>query len=107
MLMSWVLELRKENWRLTTTMNSNKEGTIEDQGMPNQHIRNFMEAFHELIDKFLWYDEDKNVDWKLCIMEWRKVMAMAWQRDDFTDEEIDELSDQCDLFLRHGWIYIG
>jgi hypothetical protein len=45
-------------------MNLNKERTIGGQGMPNQHIRNFMEAFHELIDKLAWYDEDKNVDWK-------------------------------------------
>jgi hypothetical protein len=42
---------RKGNWRMTTTMNSDKERTIGDQGMPNQHVQNFMEAFHELIDK--------------------------------------------------------
>jgi hypothetical protein len=94
---------RKGNWRLTTTTNSNKERTIGDQGMPNQHVRNFMEAFHDLIDRYLRYDEKKKADWKLCITEWRKVMAMARQREDFTDGEIDNFSDQCDLFFE-AWV---
>ena len=90
---------RKGNWRLVTTMNSNKERTIGDQGMPNQHVRNFIDAFHALIDTFLWYDEDKKAHWKRCITEWRKVISMARQRDDFSDQEIDLFSDQCDVFF--------
>jgi hypothetical protein len=45
-------------------MNSNKERTIRDQGMPNQHVQYFVEAFHKLIKNFLRYNEDKKVDWK-------------------------------------------
>jgi hypothetical protein len=97
------LPWRKGNWRLTTAVNSNKERTIGDQGMPNQHVRKFMEAFHELIDTFLWYDPDKNADWKRCITEWRKVISMARQREDFTDDEIDDFSNQCDLFFE-AWV---
>jgi hypothetical protein len=55
---------RKGNWRLTTTQNSNKEKTIGDQGMPNTHVRRFMEAFDELAENFLWYDVDRKEQWK-------------------------------------------
>jgi hypothetical protein len=84
-------------------MNSNKERTIGDQGMPTQHVRNFMDAFHEIIDKFLWYDEDKKADWKRCITAWRRTMEMAGQRNDFTDCDIEAFSDQCDLFFE-AWV---
>jgi hypothetical protein len=50
---------RKGNWRLTTTQNSNKDKTIGDQGMPNTHVRRFMDAFDQLADTFLRYDEER------------------------------------------------
>jgi hypothetical protein len=90
---------RKGNWRLTTTQNSNKEKTIGDQGMPNTHVRRFMEAFDQLADNFLWYDEERKEQWKKSMSHWRKLMEMARQRDDFTDEEIDAFSTQCDDFF--------
>jgi hypothetical protein len=90
---------RKGNWRLTTTQNSNKEKTIGDQGMPNTHVRRFMEAFDQLADTFLWFDEERNQQWKASMREWRKLMEMARQRDDLSDEEIDAFSHQCDDFF--------
>jgi hypothetical protein len=90
---------RKGNWRLTTTHNGNKEKTIGDQGMPNTHVRKFMEAFNPMADKFMWYDEERREAWKDCMEEWRLLMEMARQRDDFTDEEIDAFGVQCDDFF--------
>jgi hypothetical protein len=49
----------KGNWRLGTTQNSNKEKTIADQGMPNTHVHQFLEAFDQLADIFLWYDQER------------------------------------------------
>ena len=64
-----------------------------------------MEAFHELIDMFLWYDEDKKIDWKRCITEWKKVISMALQREEFTDDTIDDFSSQCDFFFE-AWVVL-
>jgi hypothetical protein len=94
---------RKGNWRLTTTQNANKEKTIGDQGMPNTHVRRFMEAFDKLADNFLWYDEDRKEQWKASMTHWRKLMEMARQREDVTDEEIDAFSTQCDDFFE-AWV---
>jgi hypothetical protein len=90
---------RKGNWRLTTTQNSNKEKTIGDQGMPNTHVRRFLDAFDQLADNFLWYDEERKEQWKKAMANWRKLMELARQREDFTDEEIDTFSSQCDDFF--------
>jgi hypothetical protein len=49
----------KGKWRLSTTHNLNKEKTIADQGMPNTHVCQFMDAFDQLADIFLWYDEER------------------------------------------------
>jgi hypothetical protein len=93
----------KGNWRLSTTQNSNKEKTIADQGMPNTHVRRFMDAFDQLADIFLWYDEERKEQWKKSMDHWRKLMDMAGQREDFSDEEIDEFGTQCDDFFE-SWV---
>jgi hypothetical protein len=90
---------RKGNWRLTTTQNGNKERTIGDQGMPNTHVRQFMEAFDQLADNFLWYDEERREQWKKAMANWRQLMELARQREDFSDEEIETFSLQCDDFF--------
>jgi hypothetical protein len=90
---------RKGNWRLTTTRTRNKEKTIGDQGMPNTHVRKFIEAFNPMANTFMWYDEERREAWKECMEEWRLLMEMARQRDDFTDEEINVFGVQCDVFF--------
>ena len=89
----------KGNWRLSTTQNSNKERTIADQGMPNTHVCRFMDAFDQLADIFLWYDEERKDHWKKSMDSWNKLMEMARQREDFSEEEIDEFGIQCDVFF--------
>jgi hypothetical protein len=89
----------KGNWRLSTTQNSNKEKTIADQRMPNTHVRQFMDAFDQLADIFLWYDEERKEQWKKSMEHWRKLMEMAGQREDFSDEEMDAFGTQCDDFF--------
>jgi hypothetical protein len=90
---------RKANWRLHTTENVDKQKTIGDQGMPNTHVRKFIDAFDELADNFMWHDEERKIKWKQCIAEWKLVMEMARQREDFSDEEIDQFGNQCDVFF--------
>jgi hypothetical protein len=82
----------KGNWRLSTTQNSNKEKTIADQGMPNTHVRQLMDAFEQVADIFRWYDEES-------IDSWQKLMEMARQREDFPEEEVDAFGIQCDVFF--------
>jgi hypothetical protein len=89
----------KGNWRLSTTQNSNKEKTIADQGMPNTHVRRFMDAFDQLADIFSWHDEERKEQWKKLMEHWRKLIEMAGQREDFSDEEIDAFGTQCDDFF--------
>jgi hypothetical protein len=89
----------KGNWRLRTTHNSNKEKTIADQGMPNTHVRQFMDAFDELADIFLWYDEERKEKWKKSMDHWRNLMEMAGQRENVLDEEIDAFGTHCDDFF--------
>jgi hypothetical protein len=89
----------KGNWCLSTTQNSNKEKTIADQRMPNTHVRRFMDAFDQLADIFFWYDEERKELWKTLMEHWRKLMEMAGQREDFSDEEIDAFGTQCDDFF--------
>jgi hypothetical protein len=67
----------KGNWRLSTTHNSNKEKKITDHGMPNTNVRQFMDAFDQLADIFLWYDEERKEQWKKSMEHWRKMMEMA------------------------------
>jgi hypothetical protein len=47
----------------------------------------------------MWYDEERREAWKECMEEWRLLMEMARQWDDFTDEEIDAFGVQCDIFF--------
>jgi hypothetical protein len=49
----------KGNWRLNTTRNSNKEKTIADQGTPNTHAHQFLDASDQLADIFLYFDEER------------------------------------------------
>jgi hypothetical protein len=97
---------RKGNWHLTTTQNSNKEKVIGDQGMPNMHMHRFMEVFHKLAETFMWYNEDRKEQWKESMANWQKLMEMARQREDLSDEEINAFTSiQCDdcFELWVGW----
>jgi hypothetical protein len=63
-----------QNWHLSTTQNSNKEKMIADQGMPNTCVRHFMDAFDQLADICLWYDEERKEEWKKSMDTWQKLM---------------------------------
>jgi hypothetical protein len=89
----------KGNWHLSTNQNSNKERTIDDQGMPNTQVCWFMKAFDQLADIFFWYDEERKKHWKKAMDNWRKLMEMAGQRDNFSDEESHAFGSQCDVFF--------
>jgi hypothetical protein len=69
---------------------------IGDQGMLNMHVLRLMEAFDELAEHFLWYNEDRKEQQKSLMSNLRKLMEMACQRKHFSDEEIDTFSIQCD-----------
>jgi hypothetical protein len=69
---------------------------IGDQGMPNTHVRRLMEAFDEVAEIFLWYDEDRKEQWKELMDNWWQLMETARQRDDFLDKEIVAFGIQCD-----------
>jgi hypothetical protein len=80
------------------TKKLNKEKTIADQGMPNTYVP--LDAFGQLAAIFLWYDEEREEQWKMSIDIWQKLMEiMAHEREDFSGEEIDAFNIQCDVFF--------
>jgi hypothetical protein len=79
----------------------NKEKTIADQGMSNTYVRQSMDAFDQLPDIFLLYDEERTEHWKTSMNSWQKLMEMSHQREE--EEEVDAFGIQCNVFFE-AWV---
>lgn len=93
---------RPANWRIVTAETSDGKKTLGDQSMPNRHVRKFIDKIDLLADLII-VDEERLLLWKDAVSDWSKVMVKARQREDFSDEDIDEFSDLCDRFFEK-WI---
>jgi hypothetical protein len=51
------------------------------------------------------YVKERKDHWKKSMDSWNKLMEMAHQREDFSEEEIDEFGIQCDVFFEL-WVHL-
>jgi hypothetical protein len=96
---------RLSHWRLPMKKNSDNSIAIGEVTMPNQHARKFIDAFEDLVDICVPDDDVRNADWKDAAVKWRNLIHVARQKEDFTDEQIDELDKLCDDFFE-AWLLL-
>jgi hypothetical protein len=98
-------QYRHSNWRLVLGRDKDNNMIIGDQAMPNTHARKFIDKF-ELLSSFCLQDSEEDMaKWNAPIIVWRELMIMARQKEDFSDEEIEEFTDLCDDFYEK-WLEV-
>ena len=85
---------RKANWSVNIT----KEGTIADQPMTNNHTRKIINNFEKLLPLCV-SDRSRREKWIECIELWRDLVETARQKEDFSDEQIENFQALCDNFF--------
>ena len=86
------------NWQIVTAETSDGKKTLGDQSMPNRHVPKFIDRLDLLADLII-IDEVRLLEWKATVADWLQLMVKAHQREDFSDADIDQFSDLCDIFF--------
>jgi hypothetical protein len=67
--------------------------------IPNTKLRKFLDNFDLLVELCV-VDPDRKEKWNEAIQLWVAYIAWAGQREDFSDDEINELEELGDEFFR-------
>jgi hypothetical protein len=92
---------RPSQWKLPIT-DKKELGPIS---MTNSKVRKIIDNFDLLVDSVLPDDTPESIKnlWYTALDSYRELMVMVRQREDFSDEDIEEFSDLCDIFY-DAWI---
>lgn len=91
-------EWRPANWRLKTTKGQDNRQAIADQTMPNPQCRKMLRAFDKLVPLCV-PEGSRRLEWNRAVATWLRLMEVARQHEDFTDEQIDDFDVLCDDFF--------
>ena len=73
--------------------------------MPNRHVRKFIEKIH-LLSEVVILDVERRLQWNAAVGLWSTLMTKARQREDFSDDDIEEFENLCDDFYEQ-WIKLN
>jgi hypothetical protein len=86
---------RRANWRIALGKDSENRQNIKDQTLPNTHCRKFINKF-SLLTAHCVSNEARRNRWNEVIHLWSSVMEAARQREDFSDEDIEDFQNLAD-----------
>jgi hypothetical protein len=92
---------RPSQWKLPIT----EKKELGPISMTNTKVRKIIDNFDPLVDAVLPDDTPEHTKdlWYKSMDSYRELMVMVRQREDFSDEDIEEFSDLCDDFYEN-WI---
>ena len=95
---------RKSNWKLPSGPSGSSKGKksiaeyqVGEISFQNRVGRKMINSFEALAKELLHGESyDK---WINCITKWKKIVNLMRKKEDFTDDEIDNFSSECDDFF--------
>jgi hypothetical protein len=98
---------RVTSWKIPVARNDKNKRVVSDITMPNQHVRKFLKEFHHLtdvvFDSTLEQEKARKEAWDGCRTLWLEVIELARKKEDFSDQEIDNLQAKADIFME-AWL---
>ena len=89
-------------WRIITAIDKEGKKVIGDQSMPNTIARKLLDSFDAIAGVCI-EDETRRLRWEHVAMLWSTVIEKARQREDFSDDDINDFTKKSDAFFAE-WV---